>query len=159
MSANITSRNSFLRIRTLSTLLMGFFKLWTILPFISSKNLLRMQVCVSWSSLPTMVCRNRLEINKLSFYIIGIGEAATKSILLSVVSAVDFMHTEKLVHRNLKAENVLIFSMEDLSKIKITDFGLTRKEECTVKNLDYTNTYHASHSTQKWDLFAFRHQN
>lgn len=59
-----------------------------------------------------------------------------------MVSAVDFMHTEKLVHRNLKAENILIFSLDDFSKVKITDFGLTRKEDSTVKNLDYTNVYH-----------------
>ncbi|KAI6214761.1 hypothetical protein M3Y94_00306900 [Aphelenchoides besseyi] len=60
----------------------------------------------------------------------GIGELATKGILLSVLSAVDFMHSENLVHRNLKAENVLIFSHDDYSKVKISDFGLTQKSEC-----------------------------
>ncbi|KAI6176657.1 putative serine/threonine-protein kinase C01C4.3 [Aphelenchoides bicaudatus] len=73
----------------------------------------------------------------------GISESATKNILLSVVSAVDFMHGENLVHRNLKAENILIFSLEDLTKVKVADFGLTRKEDSSVKNLDYTNVYHA----------------
>ncbi|KAI6187809.1 Protein kinase domain-containing protein [Aphelenchoides besseyi] len=62
----------------------------------------------------------------------GIGELATKRILLSVLSAVDFMHSENLVHRNLKAENV-----------KISDFGLTQKVNATVKNLEYTNAYHS----------------
>jgi serine/threonine protein kinase len=93
----------------------------------------------SWKHLITVYIT---KINRCNFNVLGIGEASTKSILLSVVAAVDFMHTEKLVHRNLKAENVLIFSTEDLTKVKITDFGLTRKEDCTVKNLDYTNVYH-----------------
>lgn len=52
------------------------------------------------------------------------------------------MHGENLVHRNIKAENILIFNLEDLSKVKVADFGLTRKEDSTVKNLDYTNVYH-----------------
>ncbi|KAI6241651.1 putative serine/threonine-protein kinase C01C4.3 [Aphelenchoides fujianensis] len=73
----------------------------------------------------------------------GIGEAATKGILLSVLSAVEFMHNENLVHRNLKAENILIFSHDDYSKVKISDFGLTRKAGTTVKHLEYTNQYHA----------------
>lgn len=53
------------------------------------------------------------------------------------------MHNENLVHRNLKAENVLIFDNKDYSKVKLTDFGLTRKVDTTVKYLEYVNSYHA----------------
>uniref|UniRef100_A0A915C774 Protein kinase domain-containing protein n=1 Tax=Parascaris univalens TaxID=6257 RepID=A0A915C774_PARUN len=72
----------------------------------------------------------------------GIGESATKSIMGQVLAAIEFMHSENLVHRNLKAENVLIFDT-NFSKVKVTDFGLTRKVDSTVKYLEYVNSYHA----------------
>lgn len=52
------------------------------------------------------------------------------------------MHSENLVHRNLKAENILLFDKE-YTKVKITDFGLTRKIDTTVKHVEYTTPYHA----------------
>ncbi|CAD5221448.1 unnamed protein product [Bursaphelenchus xylophilus] len=73
----------------------------------------------------------------------GIGEEKTKVIMISVLNAVEYMHSEGLVHRNIKAENILIFDDSDFSQVKITDFGLTRKVESTVKHLEYTNQYHA----------------
>ncbi|RCN46731.1 hypothetical protein ANCCAN_07173 [Ancylostoma caninum] len=53
------------------------------------------------------------------------------------------MHNENLVHRNLKAENILLFDSNDFSKAKLTDFGLTRKVDAAVKYLEYVNNYHA----------------
>ncbi|GMR62946.1 hypothetical protein PMAYCL1PPCAC_33141 [Pristionchus mayeri] len=73
----------------------------------------------------------------------GLGEDNTKKVMLSVLSAVEFMHNENLVHRNLKAENILIFDPKDLSKVKITDFGLTRKVDTQVKHLEFVTIYHA----------------
>uniref|UniRef100_A0A914Y892 Protein kinase domain-containing protein n=1 Tax=Panagrolaimus superbus TaxID=310955 RepID=A0A914Y892_9BILA len=73
----------------------------------------------------------------------GIGETAVKEILSKVLSAVEFMHNENLVHRNLKAENILIFDKTNYSRVKITDFGLTRKIDSTVKYLEYVTSYHA----------------
>uniref|UniRef100_A0AC34FA99 Protein kinase domain-containing protein n=1 Tax=Panagrolaimus sp. ES5 TaxID=591445 RepID=A0AC34FA99_9BILA len=73
----------------------------------------------------------------------GIGETAVKEILSKVLSAVEFMHNENLVHRNLKAENILIFDKTNYSRVKITDFGLTRKIDSTVKYLEYVSSYHA----------------
>ncbi|CAD6190636.1 unnamed protein product [Caenorhabditis auriculariae] len=73
----------------------------------------------------------------------GIGEANAKKVFAAVLSAMEFMHDENLVHRNLKAENILIFDTHDFSKVKVTDFGLTRKVDATVKYLEYVNNYHA----------------
>uniref|UniRef100_A0AC35G1I2 Protein kinase domain-containing protein n=1 Tax=Panagrolaimus sp. PS1159 TaxID=55785 RepID=A0AC35G1I2_9BILA len=73
----------------------------------------------------------------------GIGEIAVKEIFSKVLSAVEFMHNENLVHRNLKAENILIFDKTNYSRVKITDFGLTRKIDSTVKYLEYVSSYHA----------------
>ena len=36
------------------------------------------------------------------------------------------MHEKQLVHRDFRPENVLVFA-PDFSKVKLTDFGLTRK--------------------------------
>uniref|UniRef100_A0A8R1HJZ2 Protein kinase domain-containing protein n=1 Tax=Caenorhabditis japonica TaxID=281687 RepID=A0A8R1HJZ2_CAEJA len=74
----------------------------------------------------------------------GIGEANTKKVFAAVLSAIEFMHDENLVHRNLKAENILIFDAHDYGKVKVTDFGLTRKVDTTVKYLEYVNNYHAA---------------
>uniref|UniRef100_A0A0M3JSY2 Putative serine/threonine-protein kinase (inferred by orthology to a C. elegans protein) n=1 Tax=Anisakis simplex TaxID=6269 RepID=A0A0M3JSY2_ANISI len=73
----------------------------------------------------------------------GIGESATRSVMSQLLAAIEFMHSENLVHRNLKAENVLIFDSKDFSKVKLTDFGLTRKVDSTVRYLEYVNNYHA----------------
>ncbi|VDN00988.1 unnamed protein product [Thelazia callipaeda] len=72
----------------------------------------------------------------------GIGETATKTIMLKVLAAIEFMHSENLVHRNLKAENILIFD-RNYHKVKVTDFGLTRKVGTSVRHLEYVNYYHA----------------
>ncbi|KJH44629.1 hypothetical protein DICVIV_09350 [Dictyocaulus viviparus] len=78
----------------------------------------------------------------------GIGEKHTKMVFSAVLSAIEFMHNENLVHRNLKAENILLFDSNDFSKTfhyqaKITDFGLSRKVGSAVKYLEYVNNYHA----------------
>ncbi|CAJ0581869.1 unnamed protein product, partial [Mesorhabditis spiculigera] len=73
----------------------------------------------------------------------GIGEVATRSVMSGVLAAIEYMHLEGLVHRNLKAENILIFDNKNYTKVKVTDFGLTRKVDSTVKYLEYVNQYHA----------------
>ncbi|XP_044735155.1 serine/threonine-protein kinase meng-po [Chrysoperla carnea] len=61
----------------------------------------------------------------------GLNEKACKEIARQLASALDFMHTKELVHRDLKLENVLVFDAE-LSKVKLCDFGVTRKEGSLV---------------------------
>lgn len=69
---------------------------------------------------------NRIERNG------GLDEADLKTVVKQVASALEFMHSKGLVHRDVRAENVLVFS-EDLSRIKLTDFGLTRRTDTLVK--------------------------
>uniref|UniRef100_A0A0N5ALP1 Protein kinase domain-containing protein n=1 Tax=Syphacia muris TaxID=451379 RepID=A0A0N5ALP1_9BILA len=73
----------------------------------------------------------------------GIGEAATRSVMEKILSAVEFMHNKNLVHRNIRAENILIFDPKEFSKVKLTNFGLARKVDSTVKYQEYVNNYHA----------------
>uniref|UniRef100_A0A915L1Q5 Protein kinase domain-containing protein n=1 Tax=Romanomermis culicivorax TaxID=13658 RepID=A0A915L1Q5_ROMCU len=58
-----------------------------------------------------------------------------RKIIAQVVSAVEFMHNEKLVHQNLTAENVVVFDTrpDGSWKTKITDFGCTRQKGILAK--------------------------
>ena len=62
----------------------------------------------------------------------GLDEVDLKTVVKQVASALEFMHSKGLVHRDVRAENVLVFS-EDLSRVKLTDFGLTRRTDTLVK--------------------------
>ncbi len=58
---------------------------------------------------------NKIRLQNVNFS--GIGEVKTKQVFTAVMSAIEFMHDENLVHRNLKAENILIFDSNDFSKV------------------------------------------
>lgn len=62
----------------------------------------------------------------------GLEEADLKTVVRQIASALEFMHSKGLVHRDVRAENVLIFS-DDLTRVKLTDFGLTRRTDTLVK--------------------------
>ncbi|KAK4337207.1 hypothetical protein RND71_043306 [Anisodus tanguticus] len=62
----------------------------------------------------------------------GLLERNAKVIVEQLTKAIEFMHQKNLVHRDIRAENVLVFA-PDFSKIKLTDFGLTRKAGTLVK--------------------------
>lgn len=47
-----------------------------------------------------------------------------KKIMFEIVKAVDYLHENRVFHRDLKPDNVLISN--DCSKVKLADFGLSR---------------------------------
>ncbi|XP_052133123.1 serine/threonine-protein kinase meng-po, partial [Frankliniella occidentalis] len=55
----------------------------------------------------------------------GLPESHVKRIAQQVASALHFMHTSGLVHRDVKPENILVWS-SDCSLVKLCDFGCTR---------------------------------
>ncbi|XP_041363396.1 serine/threonine-protein kinase SBK1-like [Gigantopelta aegis] len=57
----------------------------------------------------------------------GMTESHAKHVIKQIASALDFMHSKKLVHRDIKPENVLVFDTE-FTKVKLMDFGMTRKD-------------------------------
>jgi serine/threonine protein kinase len=52
-------------------------------------------------------------------------------------TALDFIHSLHLVHRDIKLENVLVFR-SNLSQIKLCDFGYTRAEGALVTKTNQT---------------------
>ncbi|XP_042908242.1 serine/threonine-protein kinase meng-po [Parasteatoda tepidariorum] len=62
----------------------------------------------------------------------GMEENDLKIVIRQIASALEFMHSKGLVHRDMRAENMLIFA-EDFSRVKLTDFGLTRRTDTLVK--------------------------
>lgn len=64
----------------------------------------------------------------------GLSEEFCKKIAQQLSSALEFVHSKQLVHRDIKLENVLVFE-QDMSRVKLCDFGATRREGTMVSKL------------------------
>ncbi|XP_058819974.1 serine/threonine-protein kinase meng-po [Topomyia yanbarensis] len=67
----------------------------------------------------------------------GLPESSCKKIAEQLSSALGFMHLKGLVHRDLKLENILVFT-PDFSRIKLCDFGTTTREGILVSKNNKT---------------------
>lgn len=70
----------------------------------------------------------------------GLPEDTVKDVMKQIVSAIEFMHSKDIVHRDVKPENVLVFD-EALKVVKLTDFGLARKGGTLVKKKNSSIPY------------------
>jgi serine/threonine protein kinase len=66
-------------------------------------------------------------------------ESEAAYILQVLLNTVKFFHEKKIIHRNLKPENILLNPTQNGTEIKITDFGFS----CTLDDNDQS-TWHAS---------------
>lgn len=53
-------------------------------------------------------------------------EADAKSLTITMLKAVQYLHEKGIAHRDLKPENILLKDTSDAAQIKITDFGLSK---------------------------------
>lgn len=96
----------------------------------------------------------------------GLPEDYCKKIAKQLTSALEFLHSKKLVHRDIKLENILVFE-PNMDKIKLCDFGSTRREGSLVSKAKCTWTsflppevcdivknekYHCQSANDTWQL-------
>ena len=70
-----------------------------------------------------------------------IKEEEASVILSKVLSAVEYMHSMHICHRDLKPENIMFSEENDLSSIKIIDFGLSAQHFNYLTNNEYCGTF------------------
>ncbi|KFR02284.1 Calcium/calmodulin-dependent protein kinase type 1, partial [Nipponia nippon] len=57
-------------------------------------------------------------------------ERDASALIRQILDAVKYLHDMGIVHRDLKPENLLYYSLDEDSKIMISDFGLSKIEGC-----------------------------
>ena len=57
------------------------------------------------------------------------------AVLRGLLNAVEHVHSKNYVHRDLKPDNILIDNYDDLSSVKVADFGLSA---CFRMNISYS---------------------
>ena len=62
----------------------------------------------------------------------GLGELHAKRVARQLAAAVHHIHSRELVHRDIKLDNILVFR-SDFSRIKLCDFGETRRMNTVVR--------------------------
>ena len=70
-----------------------------------------------------------------------IKEEDASLILSSVLSAVEYMHSKHICHRDIKPENIMFSEENNLSSIKIIDFGLSAQHFNYLTNNEYCGTF------------------
>ena len=70
-----------------------------------------------------------------------ISEDQASLILRKVLSAVEYIHSMHICHRDIKPENIMFSKENDLSSIKIIDFGLSAHHFNYLSNNNYCGTF------------------
>lgn len=57
------------------------------------------------------------------------GEVEARMCVHQALRGIAYLHSQHIVHRDLKLENMLLKRPNDITSIKITDFGLAKDDE------------------------------
>nr|CAD2203126.1 unnamed protein product [Meloidogyne enterolobii] len=72
----------------------------------------------------------------------GLGENATKAIISKILAALEFIHSKCLVHRAIKAENILIGDPGKFTRVKLTEFGKVQPVDSIIRHAELVGSYH-----------------
>ncbi|CAL8369118.1 unnamed protein product [Lota lota] len=71
---------------------------------------------------------------------VGIPESSVKRCMVQVASALEFIHSHGLVHRDVKPENILLLDAS-CCRVKLADFGLAQKRGTMIRYITGTLPY------------------
>jgi len=70
-----------------------------------------------------------------------VSDEEASQIMKAILTGVNYIHEKNIIHRDLKSQNIMIYNINDLSTIKLIDFGLGIKKIKANSDAHICGTY------------------